>query len=43
MDSAAEDVVRAFYAAWDTVGFAGAFEQYLASEAVWQNNHDPVA
>lgn len=35
------DIVRAFYAAWDTEGFGPAFAAFIHPEGVWQNNVDP--
>jgi len=35
-----EESVRAFYDAWDTLGFDGAFRQWFHPDGVWQNNAD---
>lgn len=41
MADSPEDIVRAFYAAWDTDGFGPAFRHFFHDDGVWQNNADP--
>lgn len=39
----AEDIVRAFFNAWETDGFVPAFEKYMHPKGVWQNSGFPDA
>jgi limonene-1,2-epoxide hydrolase len=36
-----EEVVRAFYQAWDSEGFKPAYIRYLAEDCVWENSGFP--